>query len=290
MSFEAFMMRRVASKNDKKRDAKYRIPEEVTYVRNLSYGPDPKFHTLDVCYPKDAEDDLPVIISVHGGGYVYGSSSVYQFYCADLAKRGFIVVNYNYRLAPKHKFPAPLEDLSRVIDWILSHQYAYPFDTENVFLVGDSAGAQIASQYAAIYSNEEYRGLFGLEKPEVSIRAVGLCCGLYDLRERMIKEKLKGLTRDYLGKHPEKYGEQLNAPDYIREGYPPVYIFTSHGDFLIDACEPMVNLLRERGIECVDEIYGDEKTGHVFHVDIADPYAIKANDDVTAFFRKHIKK
>ncbi|MBR6452344.1 MAG: alpha/beta hydrolase, partial [Lachnospiraceae bacterium] len=281
MSCEGFMLRLNARKNDKKRNAKYRIPEEVTYVRNLSYGPDPKYHTLDLCYPRDAEDDLPVIISVHGGGYVYGSSSVYQFYCADLAKRGFLVVNFNYRLAPKHRFPAPLEDLSRVTDWILSHQYAYPFDTENVFLVGDSAGAQIASNYAAIYANEEYRSLFGFEKPEITIRAVALCCGFYDLKGRM---NVKGIIRDYLGKHPEKYGEKLNVLDHIREGYPPTYLFTSHGDFLIAECEPMADLLKERGIECVDEVYGDEKTGHVFHVDIEGPYAARANDDVTAFF------
>ena len=63
-----------------------------------------KWQKLDVYRQKDATGKLPVIVSVHGGGWVYGDKERYQFYCMDLAERGFAVVNFSYRLAPEYKF------------------------------------------------------------------------------------------------------------------------------------------------------------------------------------------
>ena len=67
-----------------------------------------------------------VILYLHGGGYVYGSAERYRFYCADLAQRGFTVVNFNYRLAPEYSFPAPLEDLNAVMAWVAANAGPYP--------------------------------------------------------------------------------------------------------------------------------------------------------------------
>lgn len=79
---------------------------------------------------------LPVIVSVHGGGWGYGDKERYQYYCMSLAQQGFAVVNFSYRLASKYKFPAPLEDTNRVFVWLLAHAVRYGFDTHNVFCVG----------------------------------------------------------------------------------------------------------------------------------------------------------
>ena len=51
-----------------------------------------------------------MIVNIHGGGYFYGDKELYRFYCMHLAEYGFAVINYNYRLSPENKFPAPLED------------------------------------------------------------------------------------------------------------------------------------------------------------------------------------
>lgn len=301
MTFEALLMNIMAARSDKKRDAGMKIPDDVRYIEGLSYGTDLKYHTLDICYPascdvsgagtqeEGAKKVLPVIISFHGGGYVYGSTKIYKFYCADLAKRGFCVINFNYRLAPKYKYPAPLEDLSAVIDHLIANRNAYPMDLSNVFLLGDSAGAQLASQYAVIDSNPAYRAIMGFRKKDITIRAVGLNCGMYDLKDRVAKSGPKGVMRDYLGSDPDKYGEQLDVLRFITSDFPPAYLFSAEGDFLKDACEPMAQLLRERGVECESKIYGDKSTGHVFHVNVRLAVASEANDDETAFFRKYIK-
>ena len=115
MTSQALGFRFYASISDFFRDRKIPLPEGVEQRRNLTYGPHGRANRLDVFYPRTAEGKLPTIVNVHGGGYVYGSKEIYRRYCMDLARRGFAVVSFNYRLAPKWKFPTPLEDLNRVL-------------------------------------------------------------------------------------------------------------------------------------------------------------------------------
>ena len=104
------------------RDAGLTTPEEIERFDDIQYGADDTWQVLDVYRRKDARGKkLPVIVSVHGGGWVYGDKERYQYYCMDLAMRGFAVVNFTYRLAPEHKFPAPLEDTNLVMSWIMEH-------------------------------------------------------------------------------------------------------------------------------------------------------------------------
>ena len=92
----------MCTKSDTARDSGLTTPPEIQRFDDIQYGSDPKWNILDVYRPKSAADSLlPVIVSFHGGGWVYGDKEVYQFYCMDLAKRGFAVINYTYRLAPK---------------------------------------------------------------------------------------------------------------------------------------------------------------------------------------------
>lgn len=289
MSFASLVFNMMCKKSDAKRDAGLTIPDDVKYIRDVRYGRNRKYHTLDICWPRSFDSEkLPVIISIHGGGYVYGSKEVYQFYVASLAERGFIVINFNYRLAPKYTFPAPLEDLNQVIKWMMAKRDGYPFDLENVFLVGDSAGAQIASQYGVIYSNKEYRKIMGFRKPKIKIRALGLCCGTYDLYKNAYEESGNALIADYLTKYPQQFGEKLNVLKYITKDFPPSYIFSAGGDFLLEECKPMANLLTENGVKCEYKIYGDKNTYHVFHVNVRDEVGQKANDDQMDFFKKFI--
>lgn len=82
-----------AYKHDTERDSglAHDIPE-VERLDNLPYGPDKKWHTLDVYLPKNHEAPFPVIINIHGGGWVYGTKETYQYYGMGLAKRGFAFI------------------------------------------------------------------------------------------------------------------------------------------------------------------------------------------------------
>lgn len=142
---------------------------------------------------------IPVIVSVHGGGWGYGDKERYQYYCMSLAQQGFAVVNFSYRLASKYKFPAPLEDTNRVFVWLLAHAVRYGFDTHNVFGVGDNAGVHLLALYGACCTNPAYVALFTVRPPAGFVpRAVALNCGVYCVEMSNKKDLTTRLMADYL--------------------------------------------------------------------------------------------
>lgn len=276
--------------NDYLRDRKIPLPAGVCQIRNLSYGKHGKWNILDIYYPENTHVPLPTIVNFHGGGWVYGSKEIYRRYCMDLARRGFAVVNFNYRLAPKWKFPVPLQDANTVMEWVCAHADTYHLDTENIFLVGDSAGAQLACQYAAIATNPRYAALFDFTVPRITIRTVGLNCGLYDIQPAD-DHPVRGVLLDYLGKHIDPNDKRLNIFTAINPTYPPAYITTAANDFLRAAAQPMCRFLTDKGITAQWKCYGTERqtnVAHVFHVNIRLPEATACNDDTCAFFRKYM--
>lgn len=288
MSVESFSFWFFASRSDAKRDRGLKTPEDIRRIDRIPYGPDARWNTLDVYRPRGKAGKLPVIVNIHGGGYVYGSTKQYQFYCMGLAQRGFAVVSFNYHLAPKYKFPTPVRDTNLVMEWICRKAEIYGFDTDNVVIVGDSAGAQLASQYAVICTDPEYAKIMEITPPEFTLRAVGLNCGMYDLKKRAGEIPGNKLMIDYFTKDPSVYGKKLDVLSHVTEKFPPAYLLSAKGDFLVEQCRPMAELIRSKGVPCEYRIYGDEKTGHVFHLDMRSDLARKANDEEIAFIREHL--
>ena len=290
MSLQSILFNLSAARSDKKRDNAIPLPEGITECRNISYGHYGQWSLLDVYTPKGTDAPLPTIISIHGGGYVYGSKEIYRRYGMDMAKRGFAFVNFNYRLAPKWKFPTPLHDTNAVMEWVCKNHARYHLDPGRIILVGDSAGAQLASQYAAIATNPEYAALFDLKVPKVRICALGLNCGLYD-PIAFCGKRVTGLAKDYLGPKPDLNDPRLKVLDAITDRYPPAFITTSCHDFLKANAQPMCALLNDKGIPAKWKCYGsetDKTVGHVFHVNIVLPDAVTCNDDSAAFFRQNV--
>ena len=278
-----------ATRSDKKRDAAIPLPAGVTQYRNISYGSHGSDSLLDVYLPEGAEEALPTIVSIHGGGYVYGTKEIYRRYGMDMARRGFAFVNFNYRRAPKWKFPTPLSDTNAVLEWVIQNASQYHLDPARIILLGDSAGAQMTSQYAAMHTNPNYAALFNLKMAKVHIRAIGLFCGLYDLKE-MGAAPRRGMHKDYFGKLP-KDDPRYQALEAVTENYPPAFITTGTEDFLRDKAQPMYDHLRSRGVAAEWKCFGregDKNVCHVFHVNIALPEAIQCNDEASAFFKKYV--
>ena len=286
MSFQSIMFNIGATINDYKRDKAIPLPEGITQCRNISYGSHGKWNLLDVYYPDGTTAPLPTIVSIHGGGYVYGSKEIYRRYGMDMARRGFAFVNFNYRLAPKWRFPTPLWDTNSVMEWVCKNAVRYHLDPSRIIIVGDSAGAQLASQYAAIATNPAYAAAFRMTVPDITVRALGLNCGMYNPKV-FLANGTSGITRDYMGKTADLEDPCLQILEAIGSNYPAAHITTAHHDFLKEHAKPMYDFLTEQGIRCKLDIYGSEDDatiGHVFHVTINTPEAIRCNDDAAAFF------
>lgn len=119
--------------------------------RDLAYGPDQR-HRLDL-FRKDGTAAAPVLVYLHGGGFVMGdkrSPGGLPFYdnVGDFAARsGMVGVTVNYRLAPANPWPAGPEDIALIVGWLQDNVAAYGGDPARIFLMGQSAGAVHVASY-----------------------------------------------------------------------------------------------------------------------------------------------
>ena len=280
---------------DDRRDAGLTTPENIQRYDNIFYGKESEMQVLDVYRPKDKIGKLPVIVSVHGGGWVYGDKDRYQYYCMNLAGRGFAVVNFSYRLAPEYKFPASLEDTNKVFTWVLEQGEKFGMDTEQIFAVGDSAGAHILSLYMDICTNAEYEKYYKIQIPHnLRVYGIALNCGQYHMGEEEMDDLTVKLMEEYLpGKGTPQELELLCADNYITEKFPPTYIMTAEEDFLRRQAPLLYRKLQEKNVPCELHEYRsdtEEKLQHVFHLNIRAEKAKQCNDDECNFFRKIIEE
>lgn len=285
-------IRKMFGAADDIRDAGLTTPDTIVRYDDILYGTNEKWQKLDVYRPKEAGDDkLPVIVSVHGGGWVYGDKERYQYYCMDLAARGFAVINFTYRLAPDYKFPAPLEDANLVMKWIMENAKKYNMDTKRMFAVGDSAGGQQLALYSSICTNPEYADKYDFKVPEgVAFKAVALNCGAYivDIHDKAMNTG--ELMAEYLpNAGDDNEIEMVSACEHITPDFPPSFVMTATGDFLRNQAPEMVKKLIENDVEHELHYYGDKdhELGHVFHLNIRSDYAKLCNDEEVAFFKKY---
>lgn len=271
----------IYSISDNNRNQGLTTPEDISRIDNQRYGDDP-MQVFDVYYPAGTTGQLPTIVSMHGGGYTYGNKEVYQYYCMNLAQHGFTVVNYSYRLAPKFKYPAPLEDTNSVITYVLSKAEEYHIDANNMFFVGDSAGAHLNAQYCTAVSNPQYASLLHLTIPSFTLRAVAFNCGIF--RKADVTSSMRFYTNG------AENTETLDYLPYITSDYPPVFLMSSTGDMCLPFIYPMEDTLTKAGVTSEVHIYGDEtiKPSHVFHIDIKFDISTICNNDECEFFRSRI--
>lgn len=112
---------------------------------NCHYGKDKK-QTLDIMYPCK-QQNLPCIIYLHGGGWSCYDKSLFRSTCKAIAKKGAVVFNCNYRLAPKHTVTDMLVDAILVVKYVISHAKLFGGDTNRIILAGDSSGAHLATLF-----------------------------------------------------------------------------------------------------------------------------------------------
>ncbi len=285
--------------SDFMRDFGLKTPDDIIREDDYVYGDDPLHHVLDIYYPRQDTPDAgwPIIISVHGGAWVYGDKEKYQYYCMDLARRGFCVINFTYRLAPKFTFENQIKDLNAVVLWLYNHRLNFPVDLNNIFMVGDSAGAYLLSLYICLCSDEKLQSAYGVvPQAQFKPKAIGLNCGAYhiDFNDKGVSPIHQRLIQLIFYNEKTKHLIQNNRHqplDYITEAFPPAFVMTANNDFLRSSSYALVDLLKSLELTYVFKDYGDSKTPlrHVFHLNIKDQkMALQCNNDQCDFFKRWI--
>jgi triacylglycerol lipase len=128
------------------------IDPSTRIERDLRYGPDER-NRLDI-FRRDGTADAPVLVFIHGGGFVMGDKRVADtpFYdnIGDFAARnGLVGVTLTYRLAPAHPWPSGPEDMAAAVAWLSDNIGRYGGDPAQIFLMGQSAGATHVASYLA---------------------------------------------------------------------------------------------------------------------------------------------
>ena len=116
-------------------------------TRDLPYGDQPR-QKLDVFTPKNLKRPAPVVVFFYGGNWRDGSKADYRFVGQALSSRGFVAVLPDYRLAPSVTFPAFVQDGAAAVRWAKDHAAEHGGDPADLFVMGHSAGSQIAGLLA----------------------------------------------------------------------------------------------------------------------------------------------
>jgi acetyl esterase/lipase len=179
---------------------------------NLAYGPDPQ-HRLDVYVPRaSAAAPRPVIVFWHGGHWKFGDKADYRFVGAALAGSGCVAVLANYRHYPQVKMPGFMQDAAQAALWSAAHAADYGGDRRRVFLMGHSAGAQMA---ALLTLDSRYLAAAGPTRPHIA-GVIGLS-GAYDFLPL-----LEADVQDIFGP-PQNY-PQSQPINFVRAGAPPMLL------------------------------------------------------------------
>lgn len=121
----------------------------VKASNNLSYSSDrQKRHRLDISYPKTKKDGgYPCIIYLHGGGWTAYDKCLFRSTAKELASRGAVVFNCNYRLAPKFNFADMMKDMEDIFAFVRQNAQRFGGNPDKIIFAGDSSGAHLSALY-----------------------------------------------------------------------------------------------------------------------------------------------
>jgi acetyl esterase/lipase len=216
----------------------------ITLTSAIAYGDGPR-RTLDVYAPRPGPGPAPVVVFFYGGGWENGTKELYRFVGAALAARGVLVVIPDYRLHPEVRFPAFVNDAAKAVAWVRQNAPRFGGDPRRLFLMGHSAGGQIATLLAL---DPSYLRAVGMSPGDVC-GVIGLA-GPYDFVPVQPAE-----FAAIFG--PEAEWSRSRPINYVTASAPPMLLLAGLSD---SSVEPGNTLrlsarLRSAGNQITDEIY-----------------------------------
>lgn len=264
---------------------------------DLAYAPG-RNGRFDLVVP-DGPGPHPWLLWVHGGGWQFGSKEYSLPYVELLAQHGIAGVVVNYPLAPRSAYPAAPTAVNAALNHVLKNAAEFGLDPNRVVIAGDSAGAQVAAQVAALTTNPDYAATCGIAPALTAdqLRGVVLFCGIYDTAAlddsgrafaAGLESAMWSLSRNRAWQGGE-VSRQMSVRHHVTADFPPTFLAAGNADPLTRRqTPPMASRLHDLGVE-VDEYYpGDEDNpvNHEFQYWLSTPEGAEAFARTQAFLQK----
>lgn len=240
-------------------------PDDVASILDQTYASGSPDASLDAYFPSDAAPGqrFPTLVWTHGGGWVSGNKDGFAPYLQLIASHGYTVVSLGYPLAPEHRYPEAIDDIVAALGYLQRNAGRLHVDVDRFVLAGDSAGAQMTSQVAALITNPAYASRLGVASPmdPRRLRGVILFCGIYDMRTFVDRGELgpdpllgwgvETVLWAYTGSPaPDSAAlRQMSTIDHVTASFPPTFISGGNADPLTDPqSRPLARRLRSLGV------------------------------------------
>ena len=207
------------------------VEKDVVYDDAL-----PDVCTLDIyCPPLKGRDKYPVLVDVHGGGWITGDKHWRRGLNRAFADMGLCVISPNYGLSPRFKYPECVKHLFACFKWICDHAEERRLDLDNVLITGDSAGGQLACLVLAIQNNAEVKARIGAVDSPLRFKGGMLVCGAYDpdsMAKNILSNKLFLEMTGYGRKHLREFKDyDLMTPvNFVDKDF-PADVMVAYGRF-----------------------------------------------------------
>lgn len=241
----------------------------------------------------------PLVVWLHGGGWHFGDKADALPYVELLATRGFAGAVLNYPLAPTARYPDAPRAVNNALAHLVAHAQDYDIDVGRIVLAGDSAGAQVAAELAALTTNPGYAAsttLIPALKP-AQLRGALLFCGIYDpaglvesdrMFEAVLESAMWSLARSRSWVTSETC-RLMTVVDHVSADFPPTFLAAGNADPLTRRqFAPMERRLRECGVALDAYSPGDDAhpVNHEFQLRLTTPEAQEALARAVAFLER----
>ena len=263
------------------------VAATVTEQRVAVPTPEAPVAHLDIYQPRGASGPRPVVLWIHGGGFISTSAASVQDYAILLAHAGYTVASLDYSLAPGTRYPAPVRQGNAALRYLRANAARFGGDPDRVVVGGDSAGAQIAGQLAAVQTNPELARALGIT-PAGPLRGVVLFCGLYDMRTvgttgfPALRTYLWAYTgvRDWTS-YPAI--DQLSVTQQATSAYPATFLSVGDADPFQSQGTELAAALRARHVPVTTLLWHGQHLNHEYQFNFGLPQARTAFQHTLTF-------
>ena len=259
---------------------------DLAYAKGI---PGEEFLKLDAHFPNGAKN-LPVIVYIHGGGWTESDKRDMDVWCQRMSRRGYVVFNVNYRLAPEYQFPLQINDCLGAMAWIQEHAKDFGGDASRIGITGGSAGGHLIAMVSSAW-NDPYFHPTGSEgkKLSLSILVQVPFFGVFDFNRPGLLS-LTNLPKKFLGgsekQVPDNY-RRASPINYVSRDTPPTLIVVGGLDPIYHQSRIYYDALKKAGVPVEMKIYPAQT--HGFDIQMWRRASVDSFEKMMGFFNRYLK-